>query len=170
MSLQPFVGPRPLFQFLNFSTQWLRPLGRRMSPSQGRYLHIHPCLNWDLNPRSQCLSGRRLFMPQIARPLWSAKKLKIILKIHWKFSVSVYLLLYVITILALGIVCLEYICIVLCVFSSYVDAAGNVICSNGKLSSNSIWSLAVSMLRLMHIECIWGILSRGYFLPHIFCL
>jgi hypothetical protein len=28
--------------------------------SQGRYLtHRHPCLQWDSNPRSQCLSGRR---------------------------------------------------------------------------------------------------------------
>jgi hypothetical protein len=25
--------------------------------------HRHPCLKWDSNPRSQCLSGRRQFMP-----------------------------------------------------------------------------------------------------------
>jgi hypothetical protein len=29
-----------------------------------RYL----CLEWDSNPRSQCLSGQRRFMPQKARP------------------------------------------------------------------------------------------------------
>jgi hypothetical protein len=43
-------------------------------PVEGHYLHIgqhkhrinahrHPCLEWDSNPRSQCLSGRRRFMP-----------------------------------------------------------------------------------------------------------
>jgi hypothetical protein len=25
--------------------------------------HIHPCLEWDSNPRSQCSCGRRRFMP-----------------------------------------------------------------------------------------------------------
>jgi hypothetical protein len=49
-------------------------LGRGFRPSQGRYLHAeqrkyrinahrHPCLEWDSNPRSQCSSGRRRFMP-----------------------------------------------------------------------------------------------------------
>jgi hypothetical protein len=56
-------------------------LWREISPSQGRYLHSgqhkqnkrkHPCLEWDSNPRSQCSSGRRRFMPQTAPPLWSA--------------------------------------------------------------------------------------------------
>jgi len=28
-----------------------------------------PCLEWDLNPRSQRLSGRRQYVPQTARPL-----------------------------------------------------------------------------------------------------
>jgi hypothetical protein len=43
-------------------------------PSQGRYLHTgqhrqrinadkYPCLKWDSNPRSQCLSERTQFMP-----------------------------------------------------------------------------------------------------------
>jgi hypothetical protein len=32
----------------------------------------HLCLEWDSNPRSQCSSGRRRFMPQTKRPLWSA--------------------------------------------------------------------------------------------------
>jgi hypothetical protein len=31
----------------------------------------YPCLKWDLNPRSQCSSGRRQFMPYTTRPLWS---------------------------------------------------------------------------------------------------
>jgi hypothetical protein len=54
-------------------TQSVGLLGREISPSQGRYLHTghhkhrinthrHPCLKWDSNPRSQCLSGRRQFM------------------------------------------------------------------------------------------------------------
>jgi hypothetical protein len=34
--------------------------------------HRHPCLEWDSNPRSQRPSERRQFMPQTARPLWSA--------------------------------------------------------------------------------------------------
>jgi hypothetical protein len=49
-------------------------LGRRISPSQGRCLHKeqhkqkinadrHRCLDWDWNPRPQCTSGRRRFMP-----------------------------------------------------------------------------------------------------------
>jgi hypothetical protein len=40
MALQPFVGPWPLFQFLDLFTQSVRLLGRESSPSQGRYLHI----------------------------------------------------------------------------------------------------------------------------------
>jgi hypothetical protein len=51
-----------------------RTPGRGISPSQGRYLHTgkhkhrtkaqrHPCLKWYSNPRSQCSSGRRQFMP-----------------------------------------------------------------------------------------------------------
>jgi hypothetical protein len=50
-------------------TQSAGLLGRGIIPSQGRYLHAeqrthrinahrHPCLEWDLNPRSQCSSGR----------------------------------------------------------------------------------------------------------------
>jgi hypothetical protein len=34
--------------------------------------HRHPCLDWDSNPRPQCSSGRRRFMPLTARPLWPA--------------------------------------------------------------------------------------------------
>jgi hypothetical protein len=58
-------------------------LGRGISPSQGRYINTeqhkhrinaqgHPCLEWDSNPRFQCTSGRRRFMPLKAWPLWPA--------------------------------------------------------------------------------------------------
>jgi hypothetical protein len=58
-------------------------LGWGISSLQGRYLHTgqhkhrinayrHLCLKWDLNQRSQCLSGRRQFIPQTSWPLWSA--------------------------------------------------------------------------------------------------
>jgi hypothetical protein len=33
-----------------------------------RNTHKYLCLEWDLKPRSQCLSGRRRFMPQTAWP------------------------------------------------------------------------------------------------------
>jgi hypothetical protein len=39
MALQTFVGPWPLFQFLDLFTQSVGLLGRGISPSQGRYLH-----------------------------------------------------------------------------------------------------------------------------------
>jgi hypothetical protein len=39
MALQPFVGPWPLFQFLDLFTQTAGLLGRVISPLQGRYLH-----------------------------------------------------------------------------------------------------------------------------------
>jgi hypothetical protein len=71
-----------------FSDSWtftksVELIGRGISPSEGRYLHTgqhthrinkhrHPYLEWDSNTRSQCSSGQRLFMPQTARPLWSA--------------------------------------------------------------------------------------------------
>jgi hypothetical protein len=70
------------FSFLIY-TQSVGLLGRGISQSQGRYLHTEqhnhrikahrqPCLEWDSNPLSQCLSGRRPSMPYTARPLWSA--------------------------------------------------------------------------------------------------
>jgi hypothetical protein len=63
------------------SSAWLLWWG--ISLSEGRYLHTeqrkhrintrsHPCLDWNSNPRPQYESGRRQFMPQTARPLWSA--------------------------------------------------------------------------------------------------
>jgi hypothetical protein len=65
MSLQPFVGPWTLFQFLDLFTQSVGLLGRGISPSQGRYLHTEqhrhrinahrrPRLKWNSNPLSQC--------------------------------------------------------------------------------------------------------------------
>jgi hypothetical protein len=42
-------------------------LARGISPSQGLYIHTvqhkHPYLEWDLNPVSQYVSGRRQLMP-----------------------------------------------------------------------------------------------------------
>jgi hypothetical protein len=69
-------------------TQSVGHLGRGISPSQGRYLHTgqhkhrtnahrHSCLQWDSNPRFQCMSRRTQFMPQAARPLWPAEKIYI---------------------------------------------------------------------------------------------
>jgi hypothetical protein len=63
-SVKRFVS----LQFLNLR-QSVGHLGRGISPSQGLYLYTntekrkHPCFEWDLNPKSQCLSGRRYFMP-----------------------------------------------------------------------------------------------------------
>jgi hypothetical protein len=67
-----------------FSVSWsimqlVGLLGWGISPLQGHYLHTgqheyrinahrYPCLKWDSNPRSQCLSGRRQFV----QPLRSA--------------------------------------------------------------------------------------------------
>jgi hypothetical protein len=61
------VGLGPFFSFLIY-TQSVGLLGRRISPSQGRYLrtdwhkqrinaHRHPWLEWNSNPRSQFSSG-----------------------------------------------------------------------------------------------------------------
>jgi hypothetical protein len=70
-----------IFYTIN-STPWMG-----VSPLQGRYLHtgqhkhrinthIHQCLKWDSNPRSQCLSGRRQFMCETARQNGDTSKLK----------------------------------------------------------------------------------------------
>jgi hypothetical protein len=68
MLLQPFVGPRPLFQFLYLytfgRTPWTgdqhvaRPLPtHRINPRK------YPCLEWDSNSRSKRSRKRRQFMP-----------------------------------------------------------------------------------------------------------
>jgi hypothetical protein len=66
-------GPWPHFLFLNLRTVGKTPW-TGISPSQGRYLHtellkhriiahIHPCLEWNSNPRAQSSRGERRFMP-----------------------------------------------------------------------------------------------------------
>jgi hypothetical protein len=66
--LQPSVGPWPLLQFRNLfytdaRTPWMsdqlvaRPLpAHRTTQTQNKRIHRHPCLEWDSNSRSQCLS------------------------------------------------------------------------------------------------------------------
>jgi hypothetical protein len=50
-----------------------RPLPTHTTTQTNRInAHRHSCLEWDSNPRSSCSSERRQFMPQTARPLWSA--------------------------------------------------------------------------------------------------
>jgi hypothetical protein len=96
MALQPFVGPWPLFLFLDLFMQSVGLLGQGMNPSQCRYLrtgqhkhrinpHRHPCLKWDSNPRSQCLSGWRHSMAQTAGTLWSVPPLIRALKSEQSF-------------------------------------------------------------------------------------
>jgi hypothetical protein len=65
----PLLDLGRFFSFL-IHTQSVGLLGRGISPSQGRYVHKHrinvrkhQCLEWDSNPRPQCSSGRRRFMP-----------------------------------------------------------------------------------------------------------
>jgi hypothetical protein len=85
--LYSLCEPWPLFQFLNLCTvgrtPWMgdqlaaRPLHTQNSTNRIN-THRLRCLKWDSNPRSQCLSGRRRFMPWIARLLGS-----LILEISW---------------------------------------------------------------------------------------
>jgi hypothetical protein len=74
MALQLFVGPWRLFSFLIFYTvgriPWTgdQPVARPLSAYTGQHehkinAHRHQCLEWDMNPRSQCTRGRRRFMP-----------------------------------------------------------------------------------------------------------
>jgi hypothetical protein len=95
--LQSFVGPCPLFGFL-ICTQSVGFLGLGISPPQGLDLyteqhkrrinaHGHSCLEWNSNPRSQCTSGRRLFMPYRARSLWSAEFSSNQSKIRYHYTV-----------------------------------------------------------------------------------
>jgi hypothetical protein len=84
VALQPFVGLWPLFQLLNLlhsrkysldgdqSVARLPP-AHRTAQTQ-RNAQRHPCLKWDSNPRSQCLSGCRRFMPETVRSLRSAAR------------------------------------------------------------------------------------------------
>jgi hypothetical protein len=72
MALQPFVGPWMLFQFMNLYTVGRTPKTVYEPVANPLPTHRYPCLEWDSNSRSRCLSGRREFMPYTARPLWSA--------------------------------------------------------------------------------------------------
>jgi hypothetical protein len=45
-----------------------RPLFTQDNTAQ-KNADTHPCLEWDSNPRSQCSSGRRQYVPQTSRPL-----------------------------------------------------------------------------------------------------
>jgi hypothetical protein len=72
----PFVGPWPLFQFLNLYTIGRipstgdQPAARPLPTHKHRInAHRHSCLEWDSNPRSQRSGDRRQFMPQTARLL-----------------------------------------------------------------------------------------------------
>jgi hypothetical protein len=67
------------FWVSRFYTQSLGLRRREISPSQGlsytqnkRTQYRHLCLEWDSNPWSLRSSERRQFIPQTARPLWSA--------------------------------------------------------------------------------------------------
>jgi hypothetical protein len=82
MALQPFVGPWPLFQFLNLFTQTIGLLGRRISPSQGRYLHTQQqtqkkrtqtSMPWvGFEPTIPVIERTKTFHALDRRPLWSA--------------------------------------------------------------------------------------------------
>jgi hypothetical protein len=79
MALQPYVGPWSLFQFLNLytvgRTPWTRdePVARpltthRTTKTQNKRTQTNmPRVGFE--PMTQCLSGRKQFMPYTARPL-----------------------------------------------------------------------------------------------------
>jgi hypothetical protein len=56
----PLLGPGLFFSFVIFFTQTVGLLGWVISPSQGHYLHTG---QRNSNPRSQCSSELRQFMP-----------------------------------------------------------------------------------------------------------
>jgi hypothetical protein len=69
-----FVGPWPLLQFPNLfytdeRTPWTsdqpvaRPLPTHRTTQTKKRTHKHPCLERDLNPRSQCSREGRQYMP-----------------------------------------------------------------------------------------------------------
>jgi hypothetical protein len=62
MALQPFVGPWSFLQFRNLSTQILGLLGRVISPSPGRYLHM---TTQTQNKRTQTSMPQAGFEPTI---------------------------------------------------------------------------------------------------------
>jgi hypothetical protein len=71
MALQPFVGPWPLFQFLDpihGRTPWTgdQPVASHLlahrTTQNKRTKYRRSCLEWDSNPRSQRSSERTHFM------------------------------------------------------------------------------------------------------------
>jgi hypothetical protein len=65
MAWQPFVGPCPLFQFLDLFTQSVGPLGQGISPSLGRYLHIGQHKRRIRVHRHPCFNGIRTLYPSV---------------------------------------------------------------------------------------------------------
>jgi hypothetical protein len=70
----PLLGPGRFFQFSNpIHSRYDSLDGGSARPKAATYTqdstkhrinaHRHPCLEWDSNPRSQCSSERRQFMP-----------------------------------------------------------------------------------------------------------
>jgi hypothetical protein len=80
MALQPPVGPWPLWSLYTVGrTPWTEDQPVAMPLSGHRTTHIqntqrHSWLKWDSNPGSQCMRGRRQFMPYTTRPLWAANE------------------------------------------------------------------------------------------------
>jgi hypothetical protein len=62
----PWTGDQPI----------ARPIPKQDSITQ-RNTDLHPCLERDLNPRSQCLSGPRPYAPYRPRGRWDRFNLKI---------------------------------------------------------------------------------------------
>jgi hypothetical protein len=61
VGMTPWTGDQPV----------ARPLPIHRT-TQRINAYRHPCFEWDWNPRFQCSSERRQFMPEPARPLWPA--------------------------------------------------------------------------------------------------
>jgi hypothetical protein len=92
----PLLGRGLFFSFVIFCytdgrSPWTsdEPVARpvcthRTTQTQNKCTHRHPSLKWDSNPRPQRSSGRRQFMPQTARPLWS----ELLSLFHWNFGWS----------------------------------------------------------------------------------
>jgi hypothetical protein len=75
------IRPSGLFPFRTDLKLWIlqtvvrtpwtgdHPVARPLPTQDNTKADIHPCLEWDTNPRSQCSSGWRHFVPFTARPL-----------------------------------------------------------------------------------------------------
>jgi hypothetical protein len=84
MALQPFVGHWFLFQFrdpihsrkdcLDRGSARRKASAYTKNNTNTENTQRHPCIEWDSNPWTQCLSSRRKVMPQTAKPLWLASK------------------------------------------------------------------------------------------------